>query len=613
MAFFKASSVRELKDRISIVEVVSRVAAVKKAGSRFKALCPFHQEKSPSFHLNAEEGLYKCFGCGKSGDVISFVMETERLNFSEAVEQLAARFNIALEYEENSSRPEERSQRQELLELHDQVAEAYREAFLASNQTGEFIRAYWTAQRRFSLEVAEDFKIGLAPPDGAALADRLLRKNFSPESLRLSGLFFANEGATRAAQFRPRFRGRLMIPIRDHQGRVVAFTARQLEITPQDDPSREAKYVNSPETPIFVKSRVLFNLDRARMHAKPEVPFLMVEGQLDAIRCWTAGLQTTVAPQGTAVTEEQLSMLRRYEPRLECLLDGDSAGQKAALRLLPIALKAGLEVRFLSLPPGADPDSLLREGGIEALAALRTRAEPAADFACRSLLPDAGAASPADKALASRELFEIFSHADSAVAREEYLAAVAKRLEVSPAALQEDYRRHSSARAARAKPAPEVPAEKVAAPSGRSSTAEETLLLLCLHYQDLGPALSGAVSHEWISTLTLEGQLLDRFLADFEHGAWPGSSSVLDDTENPAESALIASLLFEKPSIDDPVRLANQAIRKLLSKYVDARLRGIELEIAQKQEKFDDETACLLSKASELRRLKQNPPTIDLQ
>src|SRR5690606_4936515 len=208
----------------------------------------------------------------------------------------------------------------------------------------------------------------------------LLKKGFSEDALRQCGLFFIyDDAAVSLRTLRPRFRGRLMIPIRDHQGRVVAFTARQTELTPDNDPAKDAKYVNSPETPIFTKGNLLFNLDRARTHAGEGHPFVLVEGQLDALRCWSVGLKTAIAPQGTAITETQLALLRRYHHQVECFFDGDSAGQKAALRFLPMALKAGLEVRFLTLrgETKLDPDLLFLERGLAGYEAVRTDAESA--------------------------------------------------------------------------------------------------------------------------------------------------------------------------------------------------------------------------------------------
>ncbi|HEY8931829.1 MAG TPA: DNA primase, partial [Rariglobus sp.] len=369
MPVIKPTCLRDLKLRVNIVDVVGRVATLRKAGSRFKGLCPFHNEKSPSFHVDPDKGFYKCFGCGKAGDVITFVRETEQLNFTEAIETLGKRFGIPIEYEEGSGGPsrEERSLRQEIFDIHETAAEHYHQVFKSASPTGDWMRAYWTDKRRFSHELADEFKIGAAEPADASLAAALLKKKHSEDALRQCGLFFMREGAVLGlGSLKPRFRGRLMIPIRDHQGRVVAFTARQTDLTPEDDPAREAKYVNSPETPIFTKGNLLFNLDRARTQVGEGKPFVLVEGQLDALRSWSVGLKTAIAPQGTSITEGQLVLLRRYHTQVECFFDGDGAGQKAALRFLPMALKAGLEVRFLggATDTKIDPDLLFLEKGL---------------------------------------------------------------------------------------------------------------------------------------------------------------------------------------------------------------------------------------------------------
>ena len=331
MPLVKPSCVHEIRARVNIVDVISRSVTLKKAGSRFKGLCPFHQEKSPSFHVNPDMGVYKCFGCGKSGDLITFIRETEGLNFIETVETLGQRFNVPIEYEAGAGPTrEERSLRQELFELHDIAAQHYYEAFSANDETGNWMRNYWENERRFDLELAKEFKVGAADVNGSNLGAELMKRGFSESALRQCGLFFIYDDAEISLRsLRHRFRGRLMIPIRDHQGRVVAFTARQTALTPDNDPAKDAKYVNSPETPIFTKSHLLFNLDRARSEAKEGHPFVLVEGQLDALRSWSVGLKTAVAPQGTSITEGQLALLRRYHNQVECFFDGDGAGQKA--------------------------------------------------------------------------------------------------------------------------------------------------------------------------------------------------------------------------------------------------------------------------------------------
>src|SRR5690606_11589212 len=252
----------------------------------------------------------------------------------------------------------------------------------------------------------------------------------------------------------PRFRGRLRIPCGDPQGGVIASPGRQRATTPADDPARDAKYINSPETPLFNKSQVLFALDRARLEVNEEKPFLMVEGQLDAIRCRETGLTTAIAPQGTAVTEHQLLLLRRYSPRIDCLLDGDEAGQKAAMRVLPMTLKLGLEVRFFVLPAGQDPDALLAAGGMEAWQELSRQPVSAMRFAASALLPDPRTATAQEKARAAEALFEMISASESEIVRTDYVDEAAGLLRIDRASAHHDFARFVASKHARRRPAP---------------------------------------------------------------------------------------------------------------------------------------------------------------
>jgi len=616
----KANSLRDLKNRVNIHDVVVRVVALKKAGGgRFKGLCPFHSEKTPSFNVSADKGFYKCFGCGKAGDVINFVMETEGLQFTEAVEAIAQRSGITLEYEEGSGGPskETRSLRQEIFDIHDLAADYYRQAFLAPTPHGDFIRDYWVKNRKFTPELADEFKIGFAPPEDSGLAAALLKRKFTEDALRQCGLFFMRDGAIPTlGTMRPRFRGRLMIPIRDHQGRVAAFTARQLELTPADDPAREAKYVNSPETPIFTKSNLLFNLDRARAHAGEGHPFVLVEGQLDALRCWSVGLKTAIAPQGTSITEGQLALLRRYHPQVECFFDSDSAGQKAALRFLPMALKAGLEVRFLMLAGAEklDPDLLFLEKGLAAYDEVKRGSLSAMDFACRSLLPGAATASAEQKSRAASELFAIIVQTDSDVTRTSFLSEIAGFLRVAPGALERDLRafqaRQSGSRFASPNTAPPPAANP--ATDARGKATEAHLLFLCLHHESLLHALATQLPHEWIDTSHTAGCLLDRILAEVAHNGWTGRDNLDQLIETEEEKTMVASLLFEAAADDDLVKVANEGLRSLQRRFLEPRLRQIELEIASKGTDVDSDLLSLLKQRAEITRQLQNPPKLSL-
>lgn len=619
MSVIKASSLRDLKNRINIHDVVGRVVTLRKAGgARFKGLCPFHSEKTPSFNVSTDKGYYKCFGCGKAGDIINFVMETEGLQFTESVEAIAQRFAFTLEYEEGTGGPtrETRSLRQEIFDIHDLAADYYRQAFLAKNPNGEFIRNYWVEKRHFTPELGEDFKIGFAPPEDSGLAAALIKKGFTEDALRQCGLFFTRDGAVLTiGAMRPRFRGRLMIPIRDHQGRVVAFTARQLELTPKDDPSHEAKYVNSPETPVFTKGNLLFNLDRARSNAGDDHPFVLVEGQLDALRCWSVGLKTAVAPQGTSITEGQLALLRRHHPQVECFFDSDSAGQKASLRFLPMALKAGLEVRFLMLAgvEKMDPDLLFLERGLAAYEEVRKNSLSAMGFACRSLLPTPLTASAEQKSRVATALFEIIAQTDSDVARMSFLSEIAQFIRVPLDALERDWRAHQTRRGSSgrfANPNALPPVETKPATELFHSATEAHLLFLCLHHESLLRSLANQLPHEWIDQSHASGIVLNRLLAEVAHNDWAGNTQIDQILETEEEKSLIASLLFETSDDEGLAKMANEGLRSLQRRFLEPRLRQIELEIATKGTDID--FSFLLKQRSDLTRQLLNPPKLTL-
>lgn len=606
MPVIKPTCVRDLKLRVNIADVVSRVVTLRKTGARLKGLCPFHGEKTPSFHVDPDKGFYKCFGCGKAGDAITFVRETEQLTFTEAVEALAQRFGIVIEYEAGAGPTrEDRSLRQELYDLHEQAADFYHEIFKAAGSAGDFMRTYWTQERRFPAALAEEFKIGAAPPNDGGLAARLWKRKYSEEALRQCGLFFTREGSVlTAGGLRPRFRGRLMIPIRDHQGRIVAFTARQTAITPADDPAREAKYVNSPETPIFIKGQLLFNLDRARSAVGDGRPFVLVEGQLDALRCWDSGLKTAVAPQGTSITEGQLALLRRYHPQVECFFDSDGAGQKAALRLLPMALKAGIEVRFLTLAGSekVDPDLLFLEKGLAAYDEVRRGALSAMAFACRAALSGNREVSPEQMSRAAQTVLEIIASAESEVARAEFMAEAAAHLRLPLSALQKDFQRLTRRDSPRRTPAPAAPSQ-----ARPNVSPERDLLLLCLHCEGLGKPMSAALPHDWIDAGHPAGVLLNRFLAEFEHDSWPGRDHLDALLETDDEKTLVASLLFDPPNFDDPVKVAQEGLRQLRARWIEPRLRQIELALANRSADSKDDPISLLKESFELQRQLRQP------
>src|SRR5438067_2260089 len=341
MARIKDASVDEVKAAADMVAVVSARTQLRKTGGRYLGRCPFHEERTPSFSVNATDKLYYCFGCGAKGDLITFVRETEQLDFAEAIEWLADRFNVQIEYEETSPQQDARRRRRErLLELLEAAASFY-ERYLWDSQAGSLARDY-LAGRGLGEDVCREYRLGLAL-GGTTLKRKALERGFTREELAAAGLV-----NRRGNDY---FSGRLLFPLADARGRVLGFQARKLR---EDDPLR-AKYVNSPEGELFRKGDLLYGLDRARAAIAKQDRALIVEGNPDVLALRQAGFEPVVACMGTALTERQLKELARLTRRLVLCFDGDAAGETATLRGMELAAEQGFEVRVVALPPGLDP------------------------------------------------------------------------------------------------------------------------------------------------------------------------------------------------------------------------------------------------------------------
>jgi DNA primase len=340
MARIKDSSKREVIEAADMVEVVSGRTQLRKQGARYLGRCPFHEERTPSFSVNAQEKLYYCFGCGRGGDVITFVRETEQLDFAEALEWLAERFRVTLEYEEISPQLEEsRRRRERLYAVLDQAASFY-ERYLWETEAGAPVREY-LSDRGLGEPACREFRLGLSP--GRGLAQKAREKGFKQEELRRAGLTNAHGNDY--------FPHRLMFPLADARGRIVGFQARKLR---EDDPLR-GKYVNSPEGELFHKSAILYGLNLARTAIAKQERAVVVEGNTDVIALRQIGFEPVVASMGTALTEQQLKELQRLTRRLYLCFDSDAAGEAATLRGMDLAAQRGFELRIVTLPVGTDP------------------------------------------------------------------------------------------------------------------------------------------------------------------------------------------------------------------------------------------------------------------
>ena len=411
----------EIRSRLSVSQVVGRKVALKKSGREFRGLSPFKSEKTPSFFVNDQKGFYHCFASGEHGDIFTFVMKTEGLAFPEVVERLASEAGVAMPKPEHSDgREAERADARTRLYGLVETAAAWFEARLKAPE-GQEARRYLD-RRGLRRETIAEFRLGYAPGSRSALKEHLTAQGFAQHEMTQSGMVIAGEDIPVSYD---RFRNRVMFPIRDLKGRVIAFGGRAL------DPDAPAKYLNSPETQLFHKGDVLFNAAKARQLAFERHRIIVVEGYMDVIALCEAGFGETVAPLGTALTEGQLQVLWRMAAEPVLCFDGDSAGRKAAFRAVDTALpllKAGLSLTFGFLPNGLDPDDLIRQSGPEALAAVLGEARPLADILWEREWAAGQWTTPERRADLERRLFALIDRIGDAAVRAHYQRDIRSRL-----------------------------------------------------------------------------------------------------------------------------------------------------------------------------------------
>ena len=417
------SFLEDIRGRVSISSVVGRKVAWDRRKSNpgkgdYWACCPFHGEKSPSFHVDDRKGRYHCFGCKASGDIFTFLVEKEGLSFPEAVERLAEEAGLPMPVvsEVDQRREEQRASLYDIMEIAAKFFEAELQAARGSRARG------YLADRQLSPAIQKEFRLGYAPDDRSALRSHLADKGIGVEQMAEAGLVIAGDDIPVAYD---RFRDRVMFPIRDPRGRVIAFGGRAMS---KDVP---AKYLNSPETPLFHKGHVLYNLDKARGPAHEKGQIIAVEGYVDVIAMHRAGLPQAVAPLGTALTEDQLRILWKQVAEPVLCFDGDAAGLKAAYRALDLSLpllQPGHSLRFALLPEGQDPDDLLKAQGPDAVRAVVEAAQPLSEMLWQRALSQNDRSTPERRAQFEQDLRSLLNGIEDEVVNKHYLADFGERL-----------------------------------------------------------------------------------------------------------------------------------------------------------------------------------------
>ena len=517
-----------------IVEVIGSYFPLKRAGANFKALCPFHQEKTPSFHVSPQRQTFHCFGCGVGGSVFRFVMDYEHIDFPSAVRKLATRVGIPVVEERASGTDDQDRQheaRRTLLQLHAEAAEWFH-ANLIKRDIGAAAREY-LKKRDIDSAKAKNWQIGYAPAGWEDCLQWALGRGYDRRQILLSGLARARDENRPGAELYDRFRDRIMFPICNDVGEVIAFSGRIL----QSD-AEAAKYLNSPETPLFRKGNVLFGLHKSKRALIETSCAIVCEGQLDLITLFEAGITNVVAPQGTAFTENQARVLKRFVSEVVLCFDADAAGRKAAERSIEALFQNDLIVRVVEMPPGEDPDSLVRTKGKEDFESRVVAARDFFDFWIEREAAAADLNSLSAKMELARSLAQTVGHVHDSLLRGEIVRKVTARLGVSTNEFENLLPRQD-----RRSMSPDLkrPVEPLDLP-------RHDVAMLCMFALRDEAARSLLLSENWHEVLaqTPNSGLLSRILeADIRPGD-PASLSSFMATLPPAEESLIASWLVQK-------------------------------------------------------------------
>jgi DNA primase len=574
-----------VKQATDIVKVIGEYVRLRKSGAQnFSGLCPFHQEKSPSFSVNAQHSYFYCFGCHAKGDVFTFVQRIENISFPEAVRTVAQKSGIPLPKREWNS-PEEAAQagiRRQLIDIHEAATQYFQQAL----QSPEAARAReYISSRVMSAETIAQFRIGYAPDDFNHMRDAL-GKHFNDETMRASGLFSSKEQSDEGrptGNLYSRFRKRITFPINNEAGKTIAFTARALDSDEKSGP----KYMNSPETPLYTKGQVLFNLDRAKAAIRTQDYALLVEGQMDCIRVSTSGIQPVIATSGTAFTEHQVRLLSRFTKRVVVNFDPDTAGANAAEKSLALLTEAEFEVRIVTLEGGLDPDRFVQENGIVAYADALKTAKPLAEYLvdrARALFPQRTAEA---KVKAVNFLLPHIRRLPSAIQRTQFVDDAAQKLGIDSSLMRQELQHAATHRL-----------ESVRSTSATQMDETERILLRALVLPETNKARQRAASEisahpEWLEGMTA-AELIEALAMA------PVPDNPLEVAPDDRSRELLARLLHED-QVSDPAMLVvevGNVLHTLERRRLERRQREIRVMIAEASRRGDADMLAKLQSES---------------
>ena len=613
MAGFSQATLERIRAASDIVDVIGSCLPLKKAGANFTAPCPFHKEKTPSFNVNPHRQIFHCFGCHKGGDVFTFVKEFENIGFVDAVRRLAERAKIPLEFDSHPGEQQSRHLKDQLLQIHDQIATRWQNC-LANEAAGQLARDY-LAKRGVSAEAVKLFRLGAAPPSWDDTVNWAKSKNYELPLVEKAGLILKRKGgkkqrrdhgsacsqsAVPTRNYYDRFRGRMMFPICDEQGRVVAFSGRVL---PGDD--SPAKYVNSPETPIFTKSKIFFGLDKSKRAILDAGFAIVCEGQLDLIACFMAGVQNIVAPQGTAFTDQHARILKRYVDEVVLCFDSDEAGQNAAVRSLDHLLASGLAVRVAIVPAPHDPDSFIKANGGEAFRKLVENADGFFDYYLNRLCGQNDTAADKGRLAILHDMAEAVHKTGNGVLIDTYAQKTALRLGVSPESVRAEFKKVPTVQTAPVTGEDESfeSAETTEVP--RPSPHEFHLLKLLLLHENLAAWAALHLDVNWISH-PVARQIIGQRLAAQADESWKSLAAFVDSCDSAEMRSLVTEAAAEDRKIPNPEQQLADVAMKLRNQFLDRQIAALTQKASQPEMPEAEQTE-LLRQRENLRGQKRAP------
>lgn len=558
--------IREIRETSSIVEVISDYIGLKKIGVNHKGLCPFHNEKTPSFYVNDVKRFFHCFGCGTSGDVFAFLMKHDNLSFAEAARLLAKRYGIHLpEKPLNSLERQRLSERESFYKINEAVAQLYHRLLLQDGRAAG-AREY-LASRGLGADITKEYSIGFAPDSWDTVVQYLKSTSFSPELAAKLGLTISKGGG----QYYDRFRNRIMFPIWNVSRNIIGFGGR---VIGQGEP----KYLNSPESVVYNKRQNLYGLQSAGHHIQKDGRAIIVEGYLDALTLHQAGIKNTVAALGTALTEHQIQLLKRYSADIITVFDADQAGEKAMARSLEPFLKNGVSPRVIVLPKGEDPDSFVRQQGGEAFKKKIAGAGFLLEFVIERIISRHDIASPRGKVAVCDEIAPLLGQIADSLERELYEQQVARRIGISQAQIR--------SRGPAQKAAPEAARSLKESATGSAGSAELLIIKLLVANPEYLNRIDGNIFEDFTQ---LDLKNLGRAIIDmYRSGGALDIPRLSESIAEPAQKQLLAQVSFFENQPEEPVRALEDCIRALYLKKLAEEAKSISSGIKQAEAARDE-------------------------